>query len=53
MHPMFVKLFLDTDADDLLTGDEEKQRTMNRARRNRSRMVVRVTAPTQDRRPRL
>jgi hypothetical protein len=48
-----VKLFLETDADDLLAGEEAKQRTANRARRNRSRMVMKLTAPAQDRRPRL
>jgi hypothetical protein len=31
MHPMFVKLFIETDADDLLAEEEVKQR---RARRS-------------------
>ena len=35
---MFLKLFLETGADDLLAYEEEKQRTANRARRHRSRM---------------
>lgn len=43
MHPMFVKLFLETDADDLLSGEEEKRRRGNRARRHRRCMVMRVT----------
>jgi hypothetical protein len=53
MHPMFVKLFLETGADDLLAEDENKRRAANRARRNRSRMAVRVTAREQNRRPKL
>lgn len=52
MHPMFVKLFLETDADDLLTGDEDKRRRANRARRNRSRVAMRYTARDRDRRSR-
>jgi hypothetical protein len=52
MHPMFVKLFLETDADDLL-ADEEKRRTANRTRRNnRSRTAVMVTVRDRDRKPR-
>jgi hypothetical protein len=52
MHPMFVKLFLDPDADDLLADDEERRRRAARARHTRSRMTVRVTARAQDRQPR-
>jgi hypothetical protein len=52
MHPMFVKLFLETGADDLLAEDEDKRRAANRARRNRSRVAIKVTARDQDRRPR-
>jgi hypothetical protein len=50
MHPMFVKLFLENDADDLLAEDEDRRRAANRARR-RSRQVIRVTARDRDRRP--
>jgi hypothetical protein len=50
MHPMFVKLFLEDDADDLLADEEERRRHARLARRNRSRMTVRVTARAQDRR---
>jgi len=52
MHPMFVKLFLDPDADDLLADEEERRRRAARARHTRSRMTVRVTARPQDRLPR-
>ena len=52
MHPMFVKLFLDPDADDLLADEEESRRRAARARHARSRMTVRVTARPQDRLPR-
>ena len=51
MHPMFVKLYLEAEADDLL-ADEEKRRSASRARKNRSRVAVRVNARAQDRRPR-
>jgi len=52
MHPMFVKLFLDPDADDLLADEEERRRRAARARHTRARMTVRVTARAQDRLPR-
>jgi hypothetical protein len=51
MHPMFVKLFLEPDADDLLV-DEERRRHAKLARQNRSRVTMRITARPQDRRPR-
>ena len=51
MHPMFVKLFLETDAEDLLADEEENRRRAARARRTRSRMTLQVTARPQDRRP--
>jgi hypothetical protein len=48
MHPMFVMLFLEDDADELL-ADEEKRRR-GRARRNRSAMVTRPAARDRGRR---
>lgn len=51
MHPMFVKLFLETDADDLLAEEEERRRSANIARHNRSRNALRVAVRGRDRRP--
>jgi len=51
MHPMFVKLFLDPDVDELLADEEERRRRAKLARHHRSRMTMRVTASPQDRRP--
>ena len=51
MHPMFVKLFLETSEDDLLAEEEDRRRAANRARRTRSRVATRVPARDQDRRP--
>ena len=52
MHPMFVKLFIETDADDLLNEEEDQRRHERRARRDRSARVMRVAARDRDRRPR-
>jgi hypothetical protein len=53
MHPMFVKLYLEADADDLLADEKEKRRSAKLARHNRSRTALRVTTTrAQDRRPR-
>ncbi len=52
MHPMFVKLYLEPDADDLLADERDKRRRANRARRMRTQTVVRVTDRGQDRQPR-
>ena len=52
MHPMFVKLYLEPEADDLLADEQEKRRSAKLARRHRSRMAVRVTTSAPDRRPR-
>ncbi len=41
MHPMFVQLYLQSEADD---DEATKHRRANRARRHRSRAAVRVTA---------
>jgi hypothetical protein len=43
MHPMFVKLFIETDADDL-PPEEDWRRRACRSRRARSTMVVRPAA---------
>ena len=51
MHPMFVKLFLENDADDVLAEDEDRRRAANRARRSRARQATRVVARDRDRRP--
>ena len=48
MHPMFVKLFLEPDADDLL-AEEDERRTLNRSRRTRSRVATRITVRDRDR----
>ena len=50
MHPMFVKLFLETDAGDVLAEDD-KRRAANRARRARSRTATKLTTRDRDRRP--
>ena len=42
MHPMFVKLFIETDDDDLLVEQEAERHAARRARRNRPAMAVRV-----------
>lgn len=49
MHPMFVTLFIETDADDLLTEEQDTKRRAHAARRGRSAQVVRVAAATPDR----
>jgi hypothetical protein len=51
MHPMFVKLYLENDADEVLAEEENRRRAANRARRVRSRQVIRVVARDQGRRP--
>jgi hypothetical protein len=52
MHPMFVRLFLETDADDPQGDELDMWRAASRARRNRSRMAVKVTVRDRDRLPR-
>ena len=49
MHPMFVKLFIETDADDLLVDEQDQQRHARQARRGRSARVMKVTAAGRDR----
>jgi hypothetical protein len=48
MHPMFVTLFIETDADDLLTEEQDRKRRAHAARR-RSARVIRVAAANPDR----
>ena len=43
MHPMFVKLFIETDADDLL-AEEDRRRRARRSRRARPATAVRPAA---------
>jgi hypothetical protein len=43
MHPMFVKLFIETDADDLSPEEDWRRRT-RRSRRAKAAMVVRPAA---------
>ena len=50
MHPMFVKLYLENDADDVL-AEVDRRRAANRARRARSRQATRVVARDRDCRP--
>ena len=49
MHPMFVKLFIETDADDLLAAEEDKRRRARPARRSRPAMVVKAAVRDRDR----
>jgi hypothetical protein len=41
MHPLFVKLFIETDADDLLAEEQAKRRHARRTRRTRPAIAVR------------
>lgn len=53
MHPTFVKLFIETDADDLLAEEELKRRRARRSRRNRPAIaVVRAASGNRNLRPR-
>jgi hypothetical protein len=50
MHPMFVELFIETDADDLLAAEEARRRSARRSRRNRPAMAVKAVPPDRSRR---
>jgi hypothetical protein len=50
MHPMFVTLFLENDADDNLAEEEDRRRALSRARRSRSRQAITRTTRDRDRR---
>jgi hypothetical protein len=52
MHPMFVKLFIETDADDLLAEEEVKRRRARRSRRSQPAVVVRAASRDRNPRPR-
>jgi hypothetical protein len=54
MHPMFVKLFIETDADDLdlLAAEETRRRSSRRSRRTRPAMVVKSVPRDRTRIPR-
>ena len=52
MHPTFVKLFIETDADDLLAEEEDNRRRARRSRRNRPATVVRAASRDRNLRPR-
>jgi hypothetical protein len=49
MHPMFVKLYLETDTDE---DERDRRRRAVRTRRQQARAVVRPDASHQGRRPR-
>jgi hypothetical protein len=49
MHPLFVTLFIETDADDLLAEEQDRKRRARVARRGRSAPVRRVAAAQPDR----
>ncbi len=42
MHPMFVTLFLQADADGLLTEEQHRRRQARQARRSRGARVIRT-----------
>jgi len=50
MHPMFVELYLEADADEL-SADEQKRRRGRRARRNRLVMTTKARGPRPARGP--
>jgi hypothetical protein len=51
MHPMFVKLYLENDADEALAEQENRRRSANRTRRARTRLTTTRTAGDRHRRP--
>ncbi len=52
MHPTFVKLYIETDADDLQAEEEAKRRRGRRSQRHRSAIVVRAASRDRNLRPR-
>ena len=52
MHPMFVAVFIEIDADDVLTEEQDRKRRAHAGRRGRSARVMRIAAkPDRPRRP--
>jgi len=51
MHPMFVTLYLENDADEVLAEEENRRRAANQARRARTRLTTTRTAGDRHRRP--
>ncbi len=49
MHPMFVKLFIETDADDLAVDEQYQQRRARRTKRGKPARVMRAAATDRDR----
>jgi len=45
MHPLFVTLFIETDADDLLAGEQDRKRRARAARRGRSARAAGLPPP--------
>jgi hypothetical protein len=43
MHPMFIELFIEPDADDLV-AEQDRRRRVRRSRRARSAMITRPAA---------
>jgi hypothetical protein len=48
MHPMFVRLFIEADADDPLDEEEDRRRQARQARRGRSARVAKAASPRPD-----
>ena len=49
MHPIFVRLFIETDTDDLLAEEQDRKRRAHPAKRARSVRVMKVAAANPDR----
>ncbi len=52
MHPTFVKLFIEADADDLLAEEEDRRRRSRPSRRKQPAMAVRAAPGDRNLRPR-
>ena len=49
MHPMFVTLFIETDADDLAVDEQHQQGHARQAKRGKPARVMGVAASNRDR----
>jgi hypothetical protein len=49
MHPMFVALFIETDADELLAEEQDRKRRVRASRRGRPARVTKAAAARADR----